>query len=308
MRMKVTLVAIIFMVIIGLYFAKPASSPGNVLIEAPEVIKEPEKALEISVSISPEKVIQGEPALIEVSGTTTAKSITFEGKELKMFSHKGKPSALIGIDLRKATGVYPVAVTLDDGSMIKKNLVVGERVIVKEPFSIPEKLGGDTPESEQNLISTLVQEGAIINSVPTASEKLWSGEFRFPLEGEITVTDSYGYSRLTGASTIAHKGTDFRAKVGTNVYAMNAGTVRYTGYLRNYGYTIVLDHGLGLQTVYMHLSEVLVKNGEKVEKSALIAKSGDTGYVLGPHLHISLKIDRVSVDPMKFMELTKLFR
>ena len=91
--------------------------------------------------------------------------------------------------------------------------------------------------------------------------------------------------------------------MGTSVYAMNSGRVAYTGYLRNYGHTVVLDHGLGVQTIYMHLSEVLVNDGDTVSHGQLIAKSGDTGYTFGAHLHLSIKIDHISIDPMKFMEI-----
>ncbi|MDP2641908.1 MAG: M23 family metallopeptidase, partial [bacterium] len=156
---------------------------------------------------------------------------------------------------------------------------------------------------EKTLINTLVQEGAIINSIPTANTVLWSGEFRLPIDEPITITDTYGYSRLTGASSISHKGTDFRASLGTPVFAMNSGTIRFTDFLRNYGNTIVIDHGLGLQTIYMHLSEINVETGDEVKRGDLIGKSGDTGYVLGPHLHLSIKIGGISIDPERFMAL-----
>jgi len=305
--MKLFLIVIAIVAVTGFFFIKQDISPGSVAVNVSEVNesdKEPEQIPEISVSVSilPERIIQGELVLVTINGTQAVKSITFEGKRLDVFNNEGKLQALIGIDLRKISGKYPLVVILVDGTVIKKDITVGERVVVKEKFKIPEKLGGDTPESEKNLISTLIQEGVIINSIPTGDKKLWEGKFRYPTEVPI-VTDVYGYSRLTGASTIAHKGTDFRALVGTPLYAMNTGTVRYTRYLRNYGHTIVLDHGLGLQTIYMHLSEVLVKNGDGVVKGELIAKSGDTGYVFGPHLHLSIKIDHISIDPMKFMEL-----
>lgn len=288
----------------GIYLAQlqtlplPAKSMATTIPQVIETIKAPE----ISIKISPEKIIQGEPVLVEVIGTSTVRSIKFEGKALNIFENNEKPSALVGIDLRKIPGRYPVVITLGDGTVIKENVVVGKRAMVIRDFHIPEKLGGDTEESKKELVNTLVQEAAIINAIPTGGEKLWEGKFRFPVENPF-VTDTYGYSRETVGSSIAHKGTDFRAKVGTPVLAMDTGTVRYTGYLRNYGHTIVLDHGLGLQTIYMHLSEVLVKNGENVSRRQLIAKSGDTGYTLGPHLHLSVKINHISIDPLKFMEI-----
>ena len=183
---------------------------------------------------------------------------------------------------------------------------MGERYIAKAPLGIPEKLGGDTPEAERELINTLVEEGKLISAVPTEDEKLWEGEFRLPIDEPITITDTYGYSRLTGASSISHKGTDFRAAVGTPVYAMNFGKIVFNRFLRNYGNTIIIDHGLGLHTIYMHLSEIGVPLGADVDKGEEIGKTGDTGYVLGPHLHLSIRIGGISIDPEIFMEIIGL--
>lgn len=256
---------------------------------------------EASVSFSPTNPIQGEPVLVKVEnlGTTSVRSVTFKGRALGVFDN----SALLGLDLRETTGSYPVVATLSDGRNLEKNLTVGKRAVVQAPLGIPDKLGGNTPEAEKELINTLAQEGALINSIPTSPAKLWSGKFRLPINPPITITDTYGYSRLTGASTIAHKGTDFRAAVGTPVYAMNSGKVAFKRFLRNYGHVVALDHGLGLLTIYMHLSAVLVNEGETVSKGALIARSGDTGYVLGPHLHLTVRINQISIDPERFMVL-----
>ena len=258
---------------------------------------------EISISILPERIEQGDPALIVVNGTTTARSLKLNGKTLKTFIHNGKRSALVGFDLRGGTGSFPIKLELLDGKNIKSKLAVGERYIAKVPLGIPDKLGGDTPEAERTLINTLVEEGRLISAVPSADEKLWEGNFRLPIDPPIIVTDTYGYSRITGLSNISHKGTDFRPKVGTPVKAMNSGRVVFTPFLRNYGYTIIIDHGLGLHTIYMHLSKIEVEEGKKVNKGELIAYSGDTGYVLGPHLHLTIRIGGVSIDPERFMEI-----
>ncbi|MEK7227558.1 MAG: M23 family metallopeptidase [Patescibacteria group bacterium] len=292
-------------ILLGAYLYKPEVNQQpttNPSTSSGQDNQQLEKTAEISLSIRPENPIQGEPVLVSVknlSGTSMIRSVVFNDKPLGVFDN----SALIGIDLRQTTGSYPIILTLSDGRTIKRNLTVGTRTIVKAPLGIPQKLGGNTPEAEGKLLNSLVKEGIIINSVKSGPAKLWSGKFRYPLNGEIIITDVYGYSRITGGSTIAHKGTDFRAATGTPVYAMNSGKVAFTDYLRNYGNTIIIDHGLGLMTIYMHLSEIDVKVGDMVEKGKLIGKSGDTGYVLGPHLHITVRINGISIDPMKFMAL-----
>ena len=259
----------------------------------------------VSISVVPQTVIQGEPVMFVLEGvesTDEVKKFTLENSALKPFMHKGKVSALYAIDLRAPVKSYKLELELEDGSK-REFLAVGKRVVESAPFGIPDKLGGNTPQAEQELVNTLVQEAAIINAIKTSGEKLWDGEFVPPLKGELSVTDEYGYSRQTGGSTLSHKGTDFRASIGTPVYAMNSGKVAFVRFLRNYGNTVAIDHGLGLLTIYMHLSETSVKEGEMVKKGDRIGKSGDTGYVLGPHLHVSIRIDNISIDPMKFMEI-----
>ena len=307
--MKKGLFILIPVIILAVYMSRPVILPanqdfGSLALELQTPAEE--KAVVVSIATVPEKILQGDPVLIKINGlkgTSTIRALNFENKPVGIFVENGQPQALGGVDLRMRTGRHPISLTLTDGRVIQQDLIVGERAIAKIPLGIPESLGGNTTESEKELAESLVKEGQLINSIDSSKERLWSGKFRYPLNGEIVVTDVYGYSRVTVGSTFSHKGTDYRAAVGTPVYAMNTGVVAYIGYLRNYGNTIVIDHGLGLQTIYMHLSKISVVKGQKVEKGSLIGKSGDTGYVLGPHLHVSIKIDHVSIDPEKFMKL-----
>ncbi|MEX2010518.1 MAG: M23 family metallopeptidase [Parcubacteria group bacterium] len=301
--MRKTLLLVLIIIIGASYLGWRANLAHKPEIAVPEDVLATTTAPYLSTF--PEEVIQGEPVLVRMGGlsTTTIQSITFLNKPLSAFEHEGRTLALIGLDLKMTPGVYPIKAVLSDGTKMETDLVVGTRVIAKAPLGIPEELGGDTPEAEKELINTLVAEGIIINAIPTSKEKLWDGLFRFPLDGTPIITDTYGYSRLTGDSTISHKGTDFRAAVGTPVYAMNSGTVRFARHLRNYGNTIAIDHGSGILTIYMHLSEINTEVNKQVTKGELIGKSGATGYVLGPHLHLTIRINGISIDPMKFMDL-----
>ncbi|MDP2838291.1 MAG: M23 family metallopeptidase [Candidatus Moranbacteria bacterium] len=262
----------------------------------------------VSISVSPATLIQGEPARITINGVASSSaiaSLTLDDKPLPIFTDESKVSALVGIDFHKKSGSYPIALTLHDGRTIEEKFEVEQRAVATTTFDIPAQLGGNTKEAEHRLTSTLAQDTAIINAVlaTTGPEKLWNGQFRLPLDGSITVTDVYGYKRQTGGVSLSHQGTDFRASEGTSVYAINSGKVAFADTLRNYGYTVIIDHGLGLMTLYMHLSENKVKKGDLVEKGDLVALSGNTGYSLGPHLHLSVRINGFSIDPIKFLEL-----
>ena len=255
-----------------------------------------------SLSVKPENVLQGEPFLATVNDTTGVKRITFAGRAVEIFLYQNKPTALVGVDLHKKPGQYKFSVELKDGQKLDRTVDIIKREKLEAPLDIPEKLGGNTEESRKTLISTLALENASINNIRSGKKIFWKEKFSFPIKDPV-VTDGYGYSRLTGSYSIAHKGTDFKAQSGTAVTAMNRGVVRIARTYRNYGKTIVVDHGLGLATLYMHLSKIRVNEGELVLPGQLIGNSGESGYATGPHLHVSVKIKGVSVDPMKFLAL-----
>jgi murein DD-endopeptidase MepM/ murein hydrolase activator NlpD len=267
-------------------------------------LEQGQKPLGVSISINPPDIRQGDPAEIMLNGVknvSEVKSLTYKGKNLGVFMYDNKPTAFVGIDLKEKTGSYPLVLTLKDGSVYKQSIFVGSRAIAEAPLGIPESLGGNTPTGESNLLKSLAADNATLATLTSTQSMLWGGKFIYPVENPI-VTDTYGYTRLTGASTISHKGTDFHAPPGTKVYAMNGGVVRFAKMMTSYGNTIVIDHGFGLMTLYMHLSELDVKVGDKITKGELVGLSGQTGYAEGPHLHISVRINGISIDPEKFLK------
>lgn len=259
------------------------------------------------IIIFPEKIIQGEPFMATIkglSGASLVRSVTFAGKKQNIIVYKGMSRTLVAIDLNKKAGSYVLSAVLRDGTKIEKTVIVEERKKIEEPFSIPAKLGGNTVASQKKLVTTLSSENDILAGLKTGSKSFWLEPFRYPLD-TIFITDEYGYSRKTGEYSIAHKGVDFRAKVGTPVYAMNRGVARIVKDFRNYGKTVVVDHGLGVMTFYMHLSKIYVQEGQLVLSGQRIAASGQTGYAESPHLHTTVRIDGISIDPIKFIALFK---
>ena len=126
--------------------------------------------------------------------------------------------------------------------------------------------------------------------------------FVLPLQS--VITSDFGKERLyNGRHKGFHSGTDFRAPVGTPVKASNDGVVVLVKNRFYSGGTVVIDHGEGIYTCYFHLSKFLVKKGERVKRSQLIALSGKSGRVTGPHLHFAVRVYGVQVDPMQFVTL-----
>jgi murein DD-endopeptidase MepM/ murein hydrolase activator NlpD len=259
---------------------------------------------EVIVSVSPSPVQQGEPALIQISGATLDEiaKIYWDKKSLWFFNYNSVPTALFGIDLNAVSGRHTITLKMEDGSIIEKTVDVAAREKIEAPLGIPEKLGGNTEQAATNLVNNLTKENNVLNNVFSAAKKYWPQGFRYPLASS-TVTDSYGYLRKTGYYDIPHKGTDFRAQEGTRVYAINSGVIRLSRTFTVYGKTVAIDHGLGVVSYYMHLSKLYYKEGQKVSKGDIIGLSGSTGYAESPHLHLSIKINGISIDPDAFLKL-----
>lgn len=256
------------------------------------------------IKIVPAEVQQGEPVMIQVIGATLdgVAKVSWNGKSLWFFNYKGAPTAFYGIDLNASAGDYKIAVKMEDGSIIDKIIPVKAREKVEAPLGIPEKLGGNTEVAATNLVNNLAKENGVINGVFSAAKKYWPEGFRHPMKYPV-VTDTYGYLRKTGYYNIPHKGTDYRAEEGYRVYAVNGGVVRLSRTFTIYGKAVAIDHGLGVVSYYMHLSRINVKEGQKVTKGQVIGLSGSSGYAEGPHLHLSIKINGISIDPYKFISL-----
>ncbi len=257
------------------------------------------------ISFFPKEVYQGEPVMIQInSNFNSVRGITFGGVPVAIFKYKDKATGIVGIDLQKPTGYYEVVVSFNNGNFSTSSLEIKKKKIRTEAYTIPDKLGGTTDVGRKELIESLAEENNAFRNIKTGKKIWWLGGFFAPLE-KIKVNDEFGYHRQLGTMIMAHKGVDYFAPTGTKVMSTNDGIVRAVGDYRNYGKTVVVDHGLGVLSFYLHLSETKVKAGEFVYRDQVVGLSGETGYADSPHLHFSIRIYGVSVDPEKFLELFK---
>ena len=97
-----------------------------------------------------------------------------------------------------------------------------------------------------------------------------------------------------------HQGMDFSAPTGTEVFATGNAKVKFSGWKQGYGNTVILDHGFGYETLYAHLYKSLVRKGQKVRRSDIIALVGNTGKSTGPHLHYEVRLNGRPVDPRNY--------
>ena len=141
---------------------------------------------------------------------------------------------------------------------------------------------------------TATEKVLMLNAIPNG----------YPLKDNQRITSHYGLRHHPQThKKQRHTGIDFRAKIGTPVYATADGVVEFAGTVsRGYGKLVMLNHATGFKTVYAHLSSYLVRNGAVVKKGQAIAKSGNSGISTGPHLHYEVIYVQKHLDPKYFVK------
>ena len=295
---------VLLLLAVGTGFQENGAEPlqnGEADLSLPE-----EEPLDIALSLN--KPQQGDTVLVwvpavkdpeEVSGQFGSDGITF-------FRLEGSVAAIIGIDVRKEPGECKLTVNLPNGHIVEEEIDV-----VKRDF--PVTVLAFTPELEDKGYNAgSVAETIAANDGPRLYEAMaasadvpyFDESFIYPLE-KIVDVGAFGNIRKSGDIALRHLGVDLDASMRTPVYAVNNGMVKGTLDLVNYGKTLVIDHGLGLFSLYLHLDEFSVALGREVERGQVIGMSGNTGYSIEPHLLFSIKAGGANIDPLKFIEATK---
>ena len=149
-------------------------------------------------------------------------------------------------------------------------------------------------------------EQQVLNRIYASSVKDFQFQKSFLQPLKSAITSVYGMKRVyNNQKKGQHLGIDYRAPIGEKVPATNGGLVVFAGDLFYTGWTVILDHGLDVFTVYGHLSQTLVPVGKKVERDEIIGLSGNTGRTSGPHLHWGVKIQGQYVDGMSLIDETQ---
>lgn len=135
-----------------------------------------------------------------------------------------------------------------------------------------------------------------------STPRLWSEPFVLPRQSRIT--SGFGHGReYNGTLTSRHMGTDFAGTTGALVRAANRGVVRIVDAFFYGGNVVYLDHGGGLTSAYLHLSQQAVATGDTVARGQVIGRVGASGRVTGPHLHLIVRYGDVTVDPMSLFAI-----
>lgn len=248
--------------------------------------------------------------LTEVRAEWNSKTVPFwqvsnERSDATKVAVVDRRQALLGVDLEKPPGTYPVRLQVQTAGDKPESCVLQIPVragkFATERLEVGKEFVEPSPEQIQRANQERDKLRAIFDYV--TPEKLWDGEFRVPLDG-VRTGGNFGKRRiLNGQSGSPHSGVDFPSPTGTPIHAAQGGRVALAEELFFSGNTVVVDHGLGIYTFYGHLSEIDVKVGDGLEPGQVLGKVGSTGRVTGPHLHWGLTVGRARVNPLGLVKL-----
>ena len=255
-----------------------------------------------SVRLSSAYPTQGDTVIVGVTGSASAPLTATLGDQTgDFFQFGGKYIVALGLKVTAPTGWQKITLKFADGAAVTKWIDVLKKNIVVENLPIPPSLGVTAPQ----LVTNLTDENAIINKIVSevTPQSYITKYFGLPLANNTDITDRFGILRKTGSEEIWHLGTDFGAPKGSAVGAMNAGIVRFATSTFSYGNMVIVDHGEGIYSMYLHMSKILVSVGQYVKQGEVLGLVGDTGFSTGNHLHISIKVNGVTVDPLRFVNV-----
>jgi len=275
-----------------LALAAPLQAARQVLTEGP-----------LTVTV-PESVGVGQPFVAEVRLENQVEKVTLEwlGRTVEVLMAKqgrefrGEALLAAGLDVKPGTQTLVVeALRPTRREMVLGRIEVTPTQFPEQRLNLPQ--GMVTP-SKENLARIKREQALIAKAMNEQGERrFWSFPFLRPVPGE--VTSAFGLRRvLNGQPRSPHAGIDFDAQTGDPVHAVNQGKVILTGDFFFNGYSVFLDHGQGVVSMYFHLSEIVVGPGQHVERGQLLGRAGASGRATGPHLHFGMKVLGQSVDPM----------
>jgi murein DD-endopeptidase MepM/ murein hydrolase activator NlpD len=216
----------------------------------------------------------------------------------------GEAFAFIGLDLGLKPGSHDFKMTaiLQDGRVeaLRHPLFIRDRKFPVKKLRVKSEFVTPPPEVEERIR----REAELLQMVYSVVTENWLGEgaFEKPHPGESA--GNFGEKRIyNNIPRSSHSGLDIAAPYGSPVRASNSGRVVLARDLYFSGKTVILDHGLGVFSIYCHFSELRVSRGQYVSKGDVLALAGSTGRSTGPHLHWAVRIRGSRVDPQDLLEL-----
>lgn len=260
-----------------------------------------------SITSNPDHLVNGAPLLFLIKTPEPVASLTatWLGHSIDFTTAPdGSWFALAGISLETEPGSYPLELTATtrDGQKLHHEQKFPVATGSYETIELTVSKDFTAPNPEQMEIIKRDQEIKKKTFAEVTPEREWTGPFHPPVDAP--TSDVFGTRRVfNGVTKSVHQGLDYRVPTATPVSAVNAGTVILARPLYFEGNCVVIDHGQGLLTLYLHLSEFKVKEGDVVKRGQLIGLSGATGRATGPHLHIAVRWQGTYLNPAVLLGL-----
>lgn len=257
----------------------------------------------VKVTAQARAIQPGEVVVLTIVTSNPVESVRVRGFDRDLPSYREHPltwRTLVGIDLDVAPGRHNVSVSAGagKGDQVTYPLVVLAKKFTTRTLTVDNAFVNPPPEA----LPRIQADTELLNRTWAASsaERLWSGAFVRPVPD--AANSAFGSrSVFNGESRNPHSGADFSSPAGTAIHAPNAGRVLVAKDLYFSGNTIVIDHGLGLFSLFAHLQAMDVAVGAVVSSGEVIGKVGATGRVTGPHLHWAVRLNGARVDPLSLL-------
>jgi len=267
-------------------------------------------AEKVSVSWHPSKPRLGDVAWLHVQDV--AETATVEGsvneRPLTFFPYAGGHAALVGMDLDMKPGALQWRVGVVESGReprtARGTLSIRRREFSVQRLTLPPTMVELDPETERRAVAEGQQLATLYRTI--TPERLWRGKFTKPVG---TPADGTGFGArriINGLPRAPHSGIDYSAPRGTPVVAANSGRVALVAEFFFPGRLVVLDHGLGLYTLYFHLDATSLAEGVLVERGQTLGTVGTTGRATGPHLHFGALVGAARIDPATLLGLSLL--
>jgi len=282
---------------------------GNTAAVAADEVSAPAKGVPgWAVRLRPTPVVNGAPILLRVKPPMRLKSLqgTWLGHDVSFDFDSSTRTwyGLAGASLKTHPGSYPLALNAESISgktlSFERKIHVGHAKYPSIAINVPKQY----TEPDPAQVERIKQDQALKESVfpKSGPEREWSGRFQPPVDAPIS--DQFGTERkLNGVTQSTHQGLDYRVPAGTPIAALNRGTVLLARPLFFEGNCVVIDHGQGLLSLYLHLSEITVKEGDQVTRGEQIGLSGATGRATGAHLHVAVRWQGIYLNPSTLFAL-----
>jgi murein DD-endopeptidase MepM/ murein hydrolase activator NlpD len=248
--------------------------------------------------------VPGGVALLDVGASNVPRPrVTREGANVWVTERAGRWIAVVGIPLSAAPGEYRVDVMSSAGANGAEATTQISYVVKPKKYPVqPLKLDRAMVEPPQEVLARIERESAHLKTVRSHWREASATSARFVLPAKGPLSSRFGLQRvLNGQPRSPHAGLDVAAPTGTPIHAPGDGIVIDTGDYYFCGKTVFIDHGHGLITLYCHLSEIIAKSGDVVKQGDRVGLVGSTGRSTGPHLHWTVYLNGVAVEPELFI-------